>query len=275
METQAIQIQVGCKLSYVLTQPTPMIVLLNVHFSQFSALVQPDYLTTIPPVPVESYRDGFGNWCCRLVAPTGPFTLGTDGVVRDDGLPDPVDALAVQHPVEDLPAETLVYLMGSRYCDTDWLSNEAWLLFENSKPGWARVQAICDFVHDHVEFGYAFSRPTRTAWETYSEGHGVCRDYTHLAIAFCRCMNIPARYCTGYISEIGRPPNESPPDFCAWMEVYLGGKWHVFDPRNNTPRIGRILIARGRDAADVPLTQLFGQSDLTGFEVWTDPLEPQ
>ena len=178
----------------------------------------------------------------------------------------------MQHRVEDLPAETILFLLPSRYCESDLLSNEAWRLVGQTPEGCARVQAICDFVHNHITFGYEYSRPTKTAAEAYSEGRGVCRDFTHLADAFCRAMNIPTRYCTGYISDIGQTPPFGPMDFAAWMEVYLGGRWWTFDPRNNQPRIGRVLIAQGRDAADVPLTHTFGQNTLTGFEVWTDEI---
>ena len=265
-----MRLKLGCRLTYQLPQPTPMIALLNVHFSRFGDLDRPDYLVTSPSVPISSYRDGFGNWCTRLVAPAGRFEISTDGVFRDDGMADTFDTSAWQHEVEDLPDETVVFLLGSRYCDTDRLSNEAWRLFGNTAPGFARVQAICDFVHNHITFGYHNARSTRTASEAYFEQVGVCRDFTHLAVAFCRCMNIPTRYCTGYLSEVGQPEPWPAGDFAAWMEVYLGGRWHTFDPRNNAPRIGRILIARGRDAADVPLTNSFGPNELTGFEVWAD-----
>ena len=267
-----MRIRIGCRLSYAFPQPTPMIALLNVHYSRFGDLEKPDHLITDPAVMIQSYRDGFGNWCSRLVAPAGALTLSTEGVFRDSGLPDPVHENAMQHAVEDLPSETLSCLLASRYCDTDVLSERAWQLFGNAPLGWARVQAICDYVHNHIQFGYEFARATRTASEALYEGRGVCRDYTHLAIAFCRCMNIPARYCTGYISDIGQPPPYSAGDFAAWMEVYLDHQWHVFDPRNNMPRIGRILIARGRDAADVPLTHTFGPNTLTKFEVWADEI---
>ena len=267
-----MRIQIGCRLSYAFVQPTPLIAILNVHYSRFGDLEHPDHLISDPPVPIRSYRDQFGNWCSRVVAPAGAMTLSTSGILRDSGLPDPSHPEAAQHAVEDLPSETLVYLLGSRYCDTDMLSDRAWAMFGGTPTGWARVQAICDFAHHHVAFGYQHARSTRTASETLAEGRGVCRDYTHLAIALCRCMNIPARYCTGYISDIGQPLPHGPGDFAAWMEVYLGNQWHVFDPRNNMPRIGRILIAQGRDAADVPLTQTFGVNTLTGFQVWTDPL---
>jgi len=266
------RIRIGCELSYEFQNPTPMIVMLNVHYSRVAALERPDHLTTIPAVPVGSYRDSFGNWCNRLVAPPGRFTLGTDGVIRDEGRTDLVVWSALQHQVQDLPPDALQFLLGSRYCETDRLSEEAWRLFGATPLGWPRVQAICDFVHRHIVFGYEHSRATRTAAETYAEAHGVCRDYAHLAITFCRCLNIPARYCTGYITDIGLPPPYAPMDFAAWMEVYLGGAWHVFDPRNNAPRIGRILIAQGRDAADVPLTHTFGPNTLSQFRVWAEEI---
>ena len=265
-----MRIALGCELTYDLPQPLPMIAMLSSHYSQAPFLEQPDRLTTWPSVPVNHYRDGFGNWCNLLTAPAGRFVLGTSGVILIDGAPDHIERLAPEHAVQDLSTDTLVYLLGSRYCETDVLMQEAWRLFGTLAPGAPRVQAICDFVHNHVMFGYEHSSPTRTAAQTYNEAHGVCRDFTHLAIAFCRCMNIPARYCTGYISDLGQPPPYAPMDFAAWMEVFLGGKWWTFDPRNNTPRIGRVLIARGRDAADVPLTHTFGPNTLVGFRVWID-----
>jgi transglutaminase-like putative cysteine protease len=265
-----IRFKIGCELSFNFTQVTPMIALLNVHFSRNSDLERPDHVVCTPSVPVQGYRDVFGNWCNRLVAPPGLFTLGTDTVIRDNGLPDPVAPDAVQFDVQNLPADALQFLLGSRYCETDRLSEDAWRIFKDTPMGWARVQAICDFVHNHITFGYLDARSTRTAVDAFREGRGVCRDFAHLAIAFCRCMNIPARYCTGYVSDYGIPPPYAEMDFAAWMEVYLGGQWYAFDPRNNSPRIGRILIAYGRDAADVPLTHIFGPGELAGFRVWTE-----
>jgi transglutaminase-like putative cysteine protease len=270
-----MRIHIGCELRFEFPQTTPMIVTLNVHFSRASELERPDYLITSPSVPIEGYRDSFGNWCSRLVAPGGHFSLGTDAVVRDSGMLDSINLNALQHQVQDLPADVVLFLLGSRYCETDRLSDEAWRRFGHTPLGWPRVQAICDFVQNHITFGYEHSRATRTAFEAFGERNGVCRDYAHLAITFCRCLNIPARYCTGYLTDVGLPPPYPPNDFAAWIEVYLGGRWHTFDPRNNVPRIGRVLIARGRDAADVPLTHTFGPGTLSGFRVWADEVAPK
>ncbi len=265
-----MKIRVGYELIYDFPQATPVFMVMGIHFTRASDIVVPDYLTTSPAVPIYPYRDMFGNWCSRFVAPPGPMRLSADGVVRDSGLPDAVVPGAFEHAVQDLPAETLTYLLGSRYCETDRLTEVAWNLFGRSPPGWARVQAICDFVNRRIKFGYEHARPTKTAWEAFNEGTGVCRDFAHLAIALCRCMNIPARYCTGYLGDIGVPPPYGPMDFAGWFEAYLGGRWYSFDPRNNVPRIGRVLIAQGRDAADVPITHTFGPNTLVNFRVWTD-----
>jgi transglutaminase-like putative cysteine protease len=265
-----MEIRVGYELVFDCPQPIPMILTLNIHFTRVSDIAVPDHLVASPPVPIAAYRDGFGNWCSRIVAPKGEVRLSTDAVVRDTGKPDEVAAWAQQIPVQDLPEETLVFLLGSRYCDTDRLSEVAWSLFGASPTGWARVQAICDFVHNHIAFGYQHARSTKTAWEAFQERAGVCRDYAHLAVAFCRCMNIPARYCTGYLGDMGMPPPYEAMDFAAWFEVYLGGRWYTFDARNNVPRIGRVLIARGRDAADVAITNTFGPNTLKGFKVWAE-----
>ena len=268
-----MQIRVGYELIYECPQPTPMLLTLNTHFSRVADIVTPDHIVTSPSVPIAPYRDEFGNWCSRIVAPTGQIRISTDAVLNDSGLPDPIEPNAWQHPVQDLPEETLVFLLGSRYCDTDRMTEIAWSLFDKAPTGWGRVQAICDFVHNHIVFGYEHARSTRTAMEAFHERRGVCRDYTHLAITFCRCMNIPARYCTGYLGDIGMPPPYAPGDFAAWFEVFLGGRWHIFDARNNVPRIGRVLIGRGRDATDVPLSTTFGPNVLKSFKVWTDEVQ--
>lgn len=264
-----MQIRVGYELDYECMQPTPMIVMLNIHYTRVSDIAIADHIIASPATPMTAYRDGFGNWCTRIVAPQGMLRIASNALVNDSGVPDTIDWYAAQHTVQSLPAETLVYLLGSRYCETDCLSEIAWARFGHTAEGWPRVQAICDFVHGHVGFGYQHARATKTALETYNERTGVCRDYTHLAMALCRCMNIPARYCTGYLGDIGVPATADPMDFSAWFEAYLGGRWHTFDPRNNRPRIGRVLIAQGRDAADVPISHTFGPNVLKSFKVWT------
>ena len=265
-----MQLRVGFEMVYECPQPTPMILALSIHYSRASDLVRPDHLVTNPAVPVAPYRDLFGNWCSRLTAPAGRTVLTTDALVNDSGQPDVVAPWVQQAPVEQLPGLTLVYLLASRYCETELLSEIAWQRFGSGPTGWARVQAVCDFVHQHIEFGYHNARRTRTAFEAYNEGVGVCRDYAHLAITFCRCLNIPARYCTGYLGDYGTAPPYGPMDFAGWFEAFLGDRWYTFDARNNTPRIGRVLIARGRDACDVALSSTFGPNTLTGFKVWAD-----
>ncbi len=265
-----MQINVGFEMGYQFHQPTPVLAALNVHYTRASDLVKPDTIQTTPPVPLTGYRDLFGNWCTRFVAPAGDFLIRSDAILEDDGSADPLNVSATQTWVDALPDSTMLYLLGSRYCETDQLSPTAWNLFGSTTPGWSRVQAICDFVHRHIEFGYAHARRTRTALEAYQEGRGVCRDYAHLAIAFCRCMNIPARYCTGYVTDIGQPPPYAAMDFAGWMEAYIDDRWYTFDPRNNQPRIGRVLMAYGRDATDVALTNTFGSNVLTHFKVWAD-----
>ncbi len=265
-----MRIRIGYEFIYSFPQPTPVLLTVGIHYSRANDIIVPDQLTTDPPVQSTSYRDGFGNWCSRFVAPPGRIRIRSAGLVRDNGLLDPIAPFAQQHSVQDLPEETLVFLLGSRYCETDLLSPVAWQLFSYTQRGWPLVQAICDYVHNHIKFDYQNARPTRSAWEAYNERSGVCRDFAHLAIAFCRAMNIPARYCTGYLGDSGVPPPYGVPDLAAWMEVYVGGGWYIFDPRNNVPRIGRVLIARGRDAADVAIVTTFGPNTLESFKIWTD-----
>jgi transglutaminase-like putative cysteine protease len=265
-----MKIRIGYEIVYDCPQPTPMILTLNVHYSRASDMITPDHMISDPPVPISGYRDTFGNWCSRIVAPGGQVRLSADALIRDTGLPDAVAPDARQTPVEELPDETLMFLLGSRYCETDRLSDTAWKLFGATPPGWARVQAICDYVHNHITFGYEHARVTKTASDAHDEKLGVCRDFAHLGVTFCRCMNIPARYCTGYLGDIGMPPPYGPMDFAGWFEAYLDGRWYTFDPRNNMPRIGRVLIARGRDASDVAISNTFGANTLVGFKVVTD-----
>ena len=260
-------IRYGYDITVNCSAPTPMLCFLAVHDERADDLRLPERMITTPDVATTTYRDSFGNVGRRLVAPAGDFSIKGDGTIKDDGMPDVVDREATEVPVADLPNDCLVYLMGSRYCETDRLSQIAWDMFGQVNPGWGRVQAICDFVNRHIVFGYLDASATRTAFEAYQEGIGVCRDYAHLAIALCRCMNIPARYVNGYLGDIGVPILD-PMDFSAWIEVYLSDRWVTFDPRNNMPRIGRIVIARGRDAVDVPLINSFGPHVLRSFRVW-------
>lgn len=267
-----MRLRAGFEIAYDCPAPVPMLLMLSVHPSRRGDLETPDVLRTDPALEVDQYVDTFGNVCSRLTAPVGRVTLSTDFLLWDRGEVDDFAPDAAQSVVEDLPPETLMYLLGSRYCETDRLSDIAWTLFEHTPPGWARVQAVVDWVHDHIAFDYACARPTKTAFDVYQEQVGVCRDYAHLAVAFCRCMNIPARYCTGYLTDIGVAP-VAVMDFCAWFEVWLGGRWYAFDARNNEPRIGRVLIACGRDATDVAIATTFGVADLVAFKVMAYDLQ--
>jgi transglutaminase-like putative cysteine protease len=265
-----MKIRIGFDFIYEFVARTPMVLMLNVHPSRAIDLIKPDQLRITPALPVTRYQDAFGNTCTRLVAPAGQVEISTDALVHDSGQPDVVEPAARQYEVAELPHDTLAFLLASRYCETERLMNEAWSRFGKTPLGWPRVQAICDFVHSHVRFGYQHARATKTAAEVVIERRGVCRDFAHLAITLCRCMNIPARYCTGYLGDIGVPPEPEPMDFSAWFEVYLGGRWHTFDARHNTPRVGRIVMARGRDAADVAFSTTFGPNLLKRFIVHTD-----
>jgi transglutaminase-like putative cysteine protease len=267
-----MRIHFGFDIAMEFAQATPMLMMLNVHPSRRRDLIVPDLLRLEPDVRLSTYIDAFGNRCSRVVAPPGRFRVATDAVIVDSGLPDRFAPEAREVLIADLPSETLIYLLGSRYCETDALSQTAWNHFGHTRPGWSRVQAIVDFVHDHLDFGYQHARATRTALESFNERRGVCRDFAHLAVTLCRCMNIPARYATGYLGDIGVPEDPSPMDFSAWFEVYLEGGWYAFDARHNKPRIGRIVMAYGRDAADVALTNSFGSHYLSTFQVWTDEI---
>jgi len=265
-------IRFGYEITINCWSDTAIVTQLNIRDGRERDIRTPEHFSIDPAVPTSTYRDMFGNHCRRFIAPPGDLTFRSDAVIEDTGAPDPVCVGAEQHDVADLPSECLIYLMGSRYCDTDRLSQLAWDLFGHTEPGCARVQAICDFVHERIAFNYQNARSSRTAFEAYEERTGVCRDYAHLAVALCRCMNIPARYVNGFLGDIGVALVD-PMDFAAWMEVYLGGHWWTFDPRNNRPRIGRIVISHGRDAADVAMVTSFGPHILNRFRVWVDPVE--
>jgi transglutaminase-like putative cysteine protease len=266
-------IRVGYEISFVTEHPVAMLAMLSLHPSRHKDLRTPHRISTDPDIVTTDYVDSFGNICTRLTVPEGGLTLSTDFVVEDSGREDIQAPDAQQLAVQDLPDDVMIFLLGSRYCETDRLSDTAWDLFGSTPAGWQRVQAIVDYTHDRIRFGYEHARPTKTAWDAHQEQRGVCRDFAHLAITFCRCMNIPARYCTGYLGDIGVPVSDAPMDFSAWFEVFLGGEWYTFDARHRRPRIGRILMARGRDATDAALTTSFGRTILSRFVVRTDEVQ--
>jgi transglutaminase-like putative cysteine protease len=267
-----MKIRAGYSISYNCPQPTPMILQLSVHPSRIADLITWDRMSFEPAIPVNTYHDSFGNFCHVIRAPVGRLTMTTDFSIWDKGEPDVVAPAAKQQELEDLPVDVLIYLLGSRYCETDRLSNMAWSLFGQTPKGWPLVQAICDYVHCHIEFSYESASPAKTAFDAYTQKRGVCRDFAHLAIALCRCLNVPARYCTGYLGDIGVPRDPAPMDFSAWFEAYLGDRWYTFDARHNKPRIGRILMARGRDATDVAMVTSFGPCTLANFHVITEEI---
>ena len=263
-------IRAGYDITFETAQPTPMLAALSVHPTRNRDLRTAQRIMTQPNIPLYDYVDSFGNMCTRLTIPRGETTISCGFVIEDPFEPDVYAPDAQQLPVEDLPDDVLMYLLGSRYCETDRLTETAWSLFGGVAPGWAMVQAIVGYVHDRITFGYEHARPTKTAWDAHEERLGVCRDYAHLAIALCRCMNIPARYCTGYMGDMDLPAIVGDMDFSAWFDAYLGGRWYTFDARHNRPRRGRILMARGRDATDAALTTTFGAATLTRFNIYTD-----
>jgi transglutaminase-like putative cysteine protease len=269
-------IRLGYDMQFDLPAPVSFVAMLHVHTSRVKDLREPDILKVDPEIPLETYVDSFSNICTRFDAPAGSLRLSNRTLIEDSGETDPVDLAAVEHPIHELPSHVLEYLLSSRYCEVDRLSNVALDLFGHLSPGWSRVQAICDWVHNKVVFGYQYARPTKTALDVFIERQGVCRDYQHLAITFCRALNIPTRYATGYLGDIRITLPPAPMDFSAWFEVYLSGRWWAFDARNNTPRVGRILMAVGRDASDVALTTSFGTANLTHFFVVSDEVpEPK
>ena len=271
LDRENMLIRVGCEVAFTFPRPAAVVLMLYLHPSRAPTIRKPERLESEPWLAVSEYTDSYGNHCGRVVVPAGSVLFRNSAIVDDCGLPDLQVPNAPQQDVQDLPYETLLFLLASRYCEVDSeLKDLAWTLFGRFQPGWPRVLAICKFVQQHIRFDYQQARVDRTALEAYRERTGVCRDYMHLAITFCRTLNIPARYCTGYLGDIGVPVAPYPMDVSAWFEAYLGGQWYAFDARNNTPRIGRVLMARGRDAADVALTTIFGVNQLQSFKVWTD-----
>ncbi|MDG6079248.1 transglutaminase family protein [Erythrobacter litoralis] len=263
-------IRTGYDLRFECDVPVPMLALLNVRPERQSDLRTPEMLKTDPPIPVHQYIDHFGNVCSRFVVPEGGVTLSADFVIEDSGEPDPVAEDAAQVPIEDLPDDVMQFLLNSRYCEVSKLIDQAWNVAKDHPPGWARVQALVTAAHERIEFDYMKASTEHSAASVFDQRFGVCRDFAHLAITLCRAANIPARYCTGYLGDLGIEPVDYPMDFSAWFEAYLGGKWYTFDARHNTPRIGRIVMARGRDATDAALTTQFGAATLAKFHVHTD-----
>ena len=268
-----MMIRLGYDIEFATVGEVPFVTLLNVHPSRKKDLREPDELHTDPLVKVENYEDSFGNHGCRLVAPSGKIRFQNSTLIEGTGEPDIEGHDAAEIPIAQLPLNVLPYLMNSRYCEVDRLSNIAVELFGNVAPGWGRVRAVCEWVYSKVAFGYQHARSTKTALDVFTERVGVCRDFQHLAVTFCRALNIPARYVTGYLGDIGIPPSFTPMDFSAWFEVYLGDRWWTLDARHNTPRIGRVLMATGRDATDCAITTSFGQTSLTKFIVVTDEVK--
>jgi len=264
-----VKIQVGYQLGFELTEPAAVVAMLSVHPDRAADLLYPDLVSVTPVLPVEPYLDRFGNWCHRIQAPVGPLQLTGGTVVLDSGLPDRQPAGDEALAVGEVPTEDLVFLLASRYCDSDRLADLAWRQFGSVRRGWDLVTVIVEYVHERLQFGYEFAEPSRTASQAHEERHGVCRDFAHLTVALCRAMNVPARYCTGYLGDIGVPPSPDPMDFSAWLEVRLAGGWYSVDARHLEPRVGRIVMARGRDAADVAMTTMFGAGELTEFRVTT------
>jgi len=263
-------IRLGYDIQFEIPAAVAMVAILHVHPSRVADLREPDELVIEPAAKTTTYIDSYGNRCTRFQAPAGSLRLSCTTLIEDSAEPDAVNLNAREHPVNELPHETLRYLLNSRYCEVDRLSNIAVELFGSVSPGWSRVQAICNWVHAKVAFGYHLARPSKTALDVFTERGGVCRDFQHLAITFCRALNIPARYATGYLGDIGVPPAPEPMDFSAWFEVYLENRWWTFDARHNHPRIGRVLVATGRDASDVAITTSFGIANLKYFTVVTD-----
>jgi transglutaminase-like putative cysteine protease len=268
---EAMLIRFGFEIDIECAAPVPMLLALSTHSQVTGRVIGEDRVRAAEGSHMTTYVDRFGNRITRIIAPPGPTRLWSDCVIDMDAIPDPQAPDAEQHPIADLPDDVLSHLIPSRYCDSDNLTADAWKLFPNDTTGWNKVQAITRFVHQHVTFGYQFGRANKTASEVFREKTGVCRDFAHLAIALCRAMNIPARYASGYLGDIGVPYSGAG-DFCAWYEVYLGGRWHTFDARYNVPRAGRILMVRGADAADVAMITSFGGYQLKFFRVWTDQI---
>jgi transglutaminase-like putative cysteine protease len=263
------QVRVGCEFRYTAEVETAAVFQVQPSGAA-AAMVLRQRWDTVPAIDRHGYTDLYGNDCQRLSLPVGETTLRYDATVEVPDATEDVDLDAAEVPVARLPDAVLLYTLPSRYCLPDILGDEAWRRFGSQPPGYRRVQAICDHVHSHLRFGYGTSTPSTTAADAYAAGSGVCRDFAHVAITFCRALSIPARYVFGYLPDMDVPPDPAPMDFAAWMEVYLDGRWWTFDPRNNAARKGRVVIGRGRDAVDVAMVTTFGGPVLESMQVWAE-----
>ncbi|MEX2583285.1 MAG: transglutaminase family protein [Gemmatimonadota bacterium] len=265
-----MQIHVGFEFLLESGTPTPVVSVVRPR-EDLSRIGEERYAVT-PDVPIHRYCDIFGNQVWRWTAPAGSMRIAYHALAEVSGVPDPRLVELPGTPVEQLPDELLQYTLPSRYCPSDRVLDDAWGLFGAAPEGWARVQAVCDWVHANVAYG-GQSGSSTTGYDTYAERAGVCRDFAHVAVMFCRALNIPARYICGYLPDIGVPPDGKPMDFHAWFEAYVGGGWRTFDARHNVPRIGRVVIARGRDAVDTAFLTTYGDSRLVELRVWADEAE--
>lgn len=268
-----VLLSIGCKLDLRCEPGTPLLALVHVHGGLAADLVAPEQVQVLPDRSYEVLTDQAGNRWCRLLAASGSTRLTYATTIQVSDATDPVLPHVGQCPIQALPIDAYCFLNASTYCDTAALMELAWSTFAGITPGWPLVQAVCDWVHERIRFDYSASQQHQNATQSVAGGAGVCRDYAHLAITLCRCLNIPARYCTGYLGYTGLARGEAPVDFSAWFEVFLQDRWHVFDARHNFPRCGRVLIGRGRDAADVPFLRSFGAHELTGFLVITEEVD--
>lgn len=267
-----MHVRVGCEFIVESSAPTPTAGIVRPRDRGWHTLLDERYSLS-PDVPIHAYVDGFGNHVWRWTAPEGQMRIRYDAIVDVPPGADPLLVDLPGTPVDALPDEVLVYTLPSRHCQSDLVIDTAWQLFGELPDGSARVQAICDWAHTNIEYGYGNSISTTSGYDAYQQRRGVCRDFAHIAVMFCRAMNIPARYVCGYLPDIAVPYDPVPMDFHAWFEAYLDGEWRTYDARHNTPRIGRVLIARGRDAVDTAFLTSYGPSTLTGFTVWADEID--
>ncbi len=268
-----MRVHLGCRILYESSFPTPMTLVLRPPQTYHHHLVE-EQRRFSPDVPVHEYLDGFGNLVWRLLAPVGPLEVFYDALADVPPTPDPVYADMPKTPVDALPDDVLVYTLPSRHCPSDLFINDAYALFGHIEGGWAQVQAVCDWLHDNIAYG-AGSTASTTGWDAYQQRGGVCRDFAHMGVSFCRALNFAARYVCGYLPDINVPVDPSPMDFHAWFEVYMEGAWRSFDARHNRPRTGRVLIARGRDAVDVALSTVYGDAQMHTLQVWADQVDDQ